>query len=272
MKPIRLFISDIDGTLVRRDKSLGPPVADAFKRLEAAGVRTSLISARPLSGVTALATQLGIDAPVGAYNGGTLARLDGTVLSADRLARDVAVRALQLLDEPRVTPWVFADGRWHTTTLDNPHTNSERKSADAEPVVVERFDALLDRVDKIVGVSDELDFLAGLDAQVRQALGGGATVARSQPYYLDVTGPRADKGVGVTAIAEALGIPLDQTAVIGDGHNDVAMFKVAALSIAMGQGAQDVRDAADHVTLSNVEDGVAAAIDRYVLPAAQGAA
>lgn len=270
MKPIRLFISDIDGTLVRRDKSLGEPVADAFKRLEAAGVRTSLISARPLSGVTALATRLGIDAPVGAYNGGTLARLDGTVLTADRLARDVAARALELLDAPQVTPWVFADGLWHTTTLDNPHTNSERKSADAEPVLVKHFDALLDRVDKIVGVSDELDFLAELDARAKRALDGRATVARSQPYYLDVTGPRADKGVGVTAIAQALGVPLDQTAVIGDGHNDVAMFKVAGLSIAMGQGAQDVRDAADHVTLSNVEDGVAAAIDRFVLPAALG--
>ena len=270
MKPIRLFISDIDGTLVRRDKSLGPPVADAFKRLEAAGVRTSLISARPLSGVTALAAQLGIDAPVGAYNGGTLARLDGTVLSADRLARDVAARALALLNEPRVTPWVFADGLWHTTTLDNPHTNSERKSADAEPVLVKDFDDLLDRVDKIVGVSDELDFLADLDGRVKRALDGRATVARSQAYYLDVTGPRADKGVGVAAIARALAIPLDQTAVIGDGHNDVAMFKIAGLSIAMGQGAQEVRDAADHVTLSNVEDGVAAAIDRFVLPAVQG--
>ena len=73
----------------------------------------------------------------------------------------------------------------------------------------------------------------------------------------------------MTELAKALGVPLEQTAVVGDGQNDVFMFKVAGLSIAVDNASDEVKQAADHVTASNVDDGVAKAIDRYVLPAAK---
>ena len=249
--PIRLFVSDIDGTLVRKDKSLGPPVVAAARRLREAGVRFSLISARPISGMTQIAATLGVEGPIGAFNGGTIAQPDGRVISAARLSPDIARRALQALDQDWVTPWVFADGQWFATTLDNPHVPSERISAGQEPEIVSDVSRFTDRIDKIVGVSDELDRLKALDAQVAHALGDGATVARSQVYYLDVTAPEANKGHGVTAIAKAFGVPLEQTAVIGDGQNDVRMFEVAGLSIAVRNGAQDVRDAADETAAPN---------------------
>ena len=130
------------------------------------------------------------------------------------------------------------------------------------------FSTLLERVDKIVAVSDEAQKLEALEASTAQALGDAATVARSQTYYLDVTAPSANKGRGVAILAEALDTPLSATAVIGDGQNDVAMFKVAGLSVAMGNGSDAVRAAADHVTRTNLDDGVAHAIDAFILPAA----
>lgn len=264
--PIRLFVSDIDGTLVRKDKSLGPPVVAAARRLREAGVMFSLISARPLSGMTRIAATLGVEGPMGAFNGGTIAEPDGTVISTARLSPDLARRALEQLDRDWVTPWVFADGQWFATTLANAHVPSERVSADQEPEIVADFSRMMERIDKIVGVSDELDRLKVLDGEVARALGDGATVARSQVYYLDVTAPEANKGHGVAAIAEAFGVPLEQTAVIGDGQNDVRMFQVAGLSIAVGNAAPDVQAAADETAAPNTQDGVADAIDRLVLP------
>jgi hydroxymethylpyrimidine pyrophosphatase-like HAD family hydrolase len=85
-------------------------------------------------------------------------------------------------------------------------------------------------------------------------------------YYLDVTALDANKGHALLALAQLFDIPPAHTAAIGDGGNDVAMFHQAGLSIAMGQGEESVRAEADHVTGSNLEDGVAAAIDRYILP------
>ena len=267
--PIRLLVSDIDGTLVRKDKSLGEPVVAAVKRLREAGVLFSVISARPVSGMVEIAERLGVEGPIGAYNGGTIAHVDGTVVSAERLSAEVAREAAKRLDLDWTTLWVFADGKWHTRKLGNAHDGSERKTTAQQPTVVQGFDDLLDRVDKMVAVSDDEPKLAALEKETAQALGEGAAVARSQTYYLDITAPRANKGAGVTAIAKTLGVPLEQTAVIGDGGNDVAMFKVAALSIAMANGEQSTRDAATETTASNAEDGVAQAIDRVVIPASR---
>ena len=267
--PVRLLVSDIDGTLVRKDKSLGPPVIAAARRLRAAGVKMSLISARPISGMTEIAAALGVEGAMGAFNGGTIAQPGGEVVTAARLSPDVARGALEALRQDWVTPWVFADGQWFATTLDNAHVPSERISAAQEPEIVSDFSRFTDRIDKIVGVSDELERLKALEATVADALGQGATVARSQVYYLDVTAPDANKGHGVTAIARAFGVPLEQVAVIGDGGNDVAMFKVAGLSVAVGNAAPEVQAAADETAAPNTEDGVADAIDRLVIPAAR---
>ena len=265
--PIRLLVSDIDGTLVRKDKSLGPPVEAAFRRLREAGVHVGLVSARPYSGMRELVKRTGADVLCGAFNGGTLFQpADGRIVTAHRLKTEAARRALELFDQPWVTPWVFADGKWFATTTEAAHVPSERITAAQEPVVVDRFDDLLDRVDKIVAVSDDNDRLAALERETARALGRDATVARSQTYYLDVTAPEADKGRGVRAIAEAAGVPLSQTAVIGDGGNDIAMFKVAGVSIAMGNGSDSVRAAAMHTAPPNVEDGVAVAIEELILP------
>jgi Cof subfamily protein (haloacid dehalogenase superfamily) len=265
MKTLRLLVSDIDGTLVRSDKSLSDPVIAAVKRLEAAGVPVSLISARPPSGMLRIAERLGLSSPIGAFNGGTIVRPDGTIVSAAHLAADLSSRALELIDRPTVIKWVFARGQWHTDRLDDHYTPRERKAADQEPVVCSDFSRFLGAVDKIVAVSEDHAMLAELEKQVGATLGQGATVARSQPYYLDITAPAANKGDGVAALARAAGIPLDQVAVIGDQYNDLPMFRRAGLSIAMAQGPEDVRKAAMQVTGSNDADGVAQAIDRILL-------
>ena len=191
------------------------------------------------------------------------------MVTAERLDADVAREAVKRLDLDWTTLWVFADGKWHTRKLGNPHDDSERKTTAQEPTVVKGFDDLLDRVDKMVAVSDDEPKLMALEKETADALGRGAAVARSQTYYLDITAPGANKGAGVTDIAKALGVPLEQTAVIGDGGNDVAMFKVAGLSIAMANGEQSTRAAAMEAAPSNDADGVADAIDRFVIPASR---
>lgn len=266
--PIRLLISDIDGTLVRSDKSLSDAVIAAAARVREAGIAMSLISARPPCGMLWIAESLSLDGPIGAFNGGTIVGSDGEVLSADRLAPDIAARALALIDRPGVSPWLFAGGKWYARDRDDPHLPRERRSANLEPIFDTDFATLLDQVDKLVGVCDDHALLAAIETEAQAALGDGANVARSQLYYLDFTAPRANKGDGVAALAAAYGVPLSAVAVLGDQRNDLPMFARAALSVAMGQAPEAVRAAATHVALSNDEDGVADAIARFILPAA----
>lgn len=261
---IRLVVSDIDGTLVRDDKSLSEATVEAVRRASAAGILFTLISARPPSGLGELVSRLGIEVPVGAFNGGTLFRPGGEVVEAHRLGEAAAREAVATLDEAGATVWLFADGRWITRGETTDHDDRERLSARLEPTVVSDLGPYLGRADKVSGVSDRYDLMERLEASLGASLGSSANVIRSQRYFLDVTAPSANKGDGVSFLARAAGVDLAHTAGIGDMGNDVPMLRRAGIGVAMGQAPEDVRAAARLVTTTNQEDGVARFLDRLV--------
>jgi Cof subfamily protein (haloacid dehalogenase superfamily) len=262
--PIRLVVCDIDGTMVRHDKSLPNANILAVRQLTAAETRVSLISARPMSGMLWIADELELDGPFGAFNGGTLFDRNGVIGEPQRLAPDVARTILTMLDEAGIDAWLFTHERWHARNADNPHVLREKLSSGLEPILSADLRALCIDVDKIVGVSDDHALLKQMEAAMQQATHGKATVALSQPYFLDATALLANKGDGVAAVAAAMKVPLAEVAVIGDMPNDLPMFARAGLSIAMGQAPDAVRAAADWTTSSNEEDGVAHAIERLI--------
>jgi len=136
------------------------------------------------------------------------------------------------------------------------------------PTVVAGFDAVIDRIDKLVGVSDDAPLLAAAETDAQALLAGRVNARRSQTYYLDVTNPHADKGHAVQALCREIGVPASETAVIGDQANDLAMFAVAGLAVGMGQGTDEVKAGADFVTDANTKDGFAHAVSRFILPRA----
>jgi Cof subfamily protein (haloacid dehalogenase superfamily) len=264
--PIRLLVTDIDGTLVRKDKSLPEANREAIMSLAAAGVTTTLISSRPPSGMLKLARRLHLAGPMAAFNGGTLFDTNGMIRFAHRLEAADAATMLRLLDRPGVTRWVYADGAWFAAGLDSRHLARERLAAAVEPVMRNDFAGLDGRIDKIVGVSDDHELLAQLEEQAKSMIGARATVARSQPYYLDITDRLANKGDGIAALAQAFGVELTQVAALGDMTNDLPMFARAGLSVAMGQAPASVRAAATATAATNEKAGVADAIARFVRP------
>jgi Cof subfamily protein (haloacid dehalogenase superfamily) len=262
---VALLVSDVDGTLVDKQKQLTPATIAAVKRLHDAGVPIALISARPMSGIRPLLDTLALDDVAAAFNGGILFRRDGTILAQHRIDADVARGVVDLARDAPVDVWLFADDRWYATDPDGPHTGSERLASAQEPVATDDLTPLLDRADKITFVSDDEATLRSLTATCQQAFGARATIVQSQTYYLDVTAPLANKGDGIQALAKAHGVPLDRIAAIGDQANDLPMLARAGLSIAMGNAPDAIRAKAMHVTLANDHDGVARAIDTLIL-------
>ena len=140
-----------------------------------------------------------------------------------------------------------------------------------EARVVPSFtDEHLSRAVKIVGVSDDLERVAKCEKLAQDALGNRASVARSQPYYLDITHPQANKGAVVATLSKLMGIAPDEIAAIGDMPNDVLMFRKSGFSIAMGNASDDVKAQASAVTDSNEDEGFAKAVRKHVLPIALG--
>jgi Cof subfamily protein (haloacid dehalogenase superfamily) len=261
----------MDGTLLRRDHSLAPAVVAAVKALGKAGIGFSLASSRPPRAMLKQAQALGVTAPLAGFNGGSLVYPDGRVLETHAIEPGAVRAALAFFAQYPVDVWLFSGDDWLLKDHTAAHLQTERHALGYDAVQVDDFTPWLDRVQKIVATTSDHALLEQLEARLQPMLAGSAHAARSQAYYLDITALAADKGKALARLAGHLGIALEETAVLGDGHNDVAMFRQAGLAIAMGQASAEVREAAHEVTGSNEEDGVAAAIERFILPRAPGA-
>ncbi|MCJ2139472.1 Cof-type HAD-IIB family hydrolase [Methylobacterium sp. E-066] len=263
---IALVISDVDGTLVADDKSLAASTIAAVKRLRAAGIGFSIASARPPLGLKNLVAELGLDLPMGAFNGASVVRPDLSTIEAQLIPEAAARAALAQLEAENLDVWVFAESAWCLRDPNGPYTDLERRTIGAEPRVVADLGTLMSAVSKIVGVSRDHAHLAACEDRIGAALADRATVHRSQAYYLDVTPPGLDKGRFVTWMSRHLGIPPERIATFGDAGNDRPMFARSGFSVAMGNAEAAVKSAASAVTDSNGADGFAHGVERFILP------
>ena len=264
-EPIQLVLCDMDGTLLRPDHSISPRTLAAVKALQAAGVYFTLATGRPPRGMREQIKQLGIELPTAAFNGGVLVNPDGSYLQTHPVPYEAVKTTLSLLADHDVEVWVFADDQWLLRDPDGPMVAQEQNALGFAPRVVTDFGDYLQRVDKIVAASRNAPLLVELEHQLQDVFGGEALASRSQAFYLDVTALHANKGEALATLAARLGVPLERTMALGDGGNDPAMFKRAGLSVAMGQADEAIRKQAMYVTASNKDDGVAQALERFVL-------
>ncbi|WGD29310.1 Cof-type HAD-IIB family hydrolase [Ancylobacter sp. WKF20] len=266
---IRLMVSDVDGTLVNRAKEVTPATVEAVRRLRAAGVAFAAVSARPPRGMRLLNEALGLDI-FGGFNGGTILRGDYSLVEETLIDPAAVQKGLDMMVPRGASVWVFADNEWYLTDPDNPYVAGETRTVAFPPTLVSDFGDHVTRAGKIVFSSTDFEMLAASEPELQALVGAGATARRSQAKYLDLTPPGTDKGYAVRAFARHYGVAVEEVAVIGDMANDLPMFGTAGLAIAMGNGAPEVKAQADLVTLTNEEDGVAHAIEQFVLPRAAG--
>jgi Cof subfamily protein (haloacid dehalogenase superfamily) len=263
---IAAVLADVDGTLVTRDKVLTPRAIDAVKQLQRRGVLFAVTSGRPPRGMRMLVEPLGMHVPMAAFNGGILVLPDMTVVDERPVPEDVAPAVVETIRAHGLYAWIYRGTEWYVTDPHAPHADREARTCRFSPTVVPTYDGLLDRAVKIVGVSDDHGMVARCEVAVQAEFGSHASAARSQPHYLDVTHPTANKGVVIERLSHYFKIPLEQVATLGDQPNDVLMFERSGLSIAMGNASAEVRRQATYVTASNEDEGFAKAIERFILP------
>ena len=266
--PIQMVIADVDGTLVTQEKVLTKRATQAVLSLHEAGIQFSITSGRPPRGMAMLIEPLKLTQPLAAFNGGVLIKPDlKTVVDQKFLPVGVPDEVIGVIENHGLDVWVYTDTEWFVRDPNAAHVAREQWTVKFPPTVVKTFAGLLGRVAKIVGVSDDLDRVAKCEKDVQQAGGTHISAARSQPYYLDVTHPQANKGEVVLSLSRILNIPAAQIATLGDMPNDVLMFKKSGVSIAMGNASPEVQASATYVTSSNEEEGFASAIEKFVLNA-----
>lgn len=261
MTRIALVVSDVDGTLVTKDKTLTDAAKAAVRRLHESGIGFTITSSRPSIGMRFLIEPLEITLPVGAFNGSSIVDPALNPIEQHLIPAGAAQRSLDVLNEFGVDIWLFTNDLWLTRNPDGEYVPHEKRAIRADPTIVTDFAPYLSAACKIVGASSNAALLRACEAAMQKAVGAEATAVRSQSYYLDVTPPGYDKGTFVQTIAKRLGISSDAVATIGDMQNDLAMFRQSGLSIAMGNATDDVKKVATHVTASNEDEGFAKAMD-----------
>ena len=263
--PIRLLLADVDGTLVTPEKVLTERTIEAVRSLRAAGVLFAVTSGRPPRGMSMLVEPLELSTPIAAFNGGLIVEPDMTVIEQKSLPEPLVKPIVSLVESGGLVTWIYRGAEWYVRDLKGPHVDQEAATVRFQPVLTDTFDGMTDGVAKIVGVSDDHDAVARTTEAVRDQFHDHVTAAQSQPYYLDVTHPEANKGGVVKFLAARYGIPDAQIATIGDMPNDVLMFAHSGLSIAMGNATPEVQRAARMVTATDQDEGFARAVERFIL-------
>ncbi len=262
------MLADVDGTLVTQDKVLTEKAISAVHRLRDADILFAITSGRPPRGMAMLVEPLDLQTPIAAFNGGLIVDRDMSVMEQHVLPEHLVGPIAALMASFELVVWLYRGADWYVPDPKGPHVDREAWTVKFEPQVMTTIDGLTSDVAKIVGVSDDHDAVAKASAAAHERFGNHVTAAASQPYYLDVTHPDANKGAVARYLAEKYKLSTDEIATIGDMPNDVLMFAHSGLSIAMGNADPQVQRAARRVTGTNENEGFADAVDRFVLPRA----
>jgi len=269
--PISAVLADIDGTLLTKEKVLTERATQAVDRLRKRGIVFTICSSRSPRGMRRLVEPLRLTMPMAAFNGGAIVLPDLSVLDERPLPDYLVPAIVEAIVGCGLDVWIYTATDWYVRSRQAPYVDSEVSTSQAEPAVVATFDGVPGGVIKIVGVSNDHAKVAACEAELQQAFGTQVAAARSEPHYLDVTHPSANKGHVIERLARYLKIPLEAIATIGDQPSDVMMFKRSGLSVAMGHAHEDVRRQATHVTTSHEDEGFANAVDQFILPRAKPA-
>jgi Cof subfamily protein (haloacid dehalogenase superfamily) len=245
---------------------LTPKTVQAVGSLKAAGIKFAITSGRPPAGMAIFIAPLGLETPIAGFNGGVfIDPMDGKVVGTHLLDPTIARRALDLVLGDGLDAWVFTQSQWIIRDRNAPLVAREHRTIKLEPTIAADLSAALNNAAKIVGVSEDYGLVERCEAHVSSELGATASAVRSQPYYLDITHPEANKGAVLDFLSARFGIPPSQIATIGDMANDVLMFRKSGLSIAMGNASDEVKHKATQVTGSCDEDGFAQAVEQFIL-------
>jgi Cof subfamily protein (haloacid dehalogenase superfamily) len=261
--PVALVISDIDGTLITSNHELTAATRAASAALGNQGILLSLASSRPPRSILPLAEALSLSAPFAAFNGALILTAAGEITARSVLAVATIARIKAIADELNLSVWLYDEQEWWAPKRDA-FVEREEHTSGFSANLAGYAERLTETANKLTVVGNP-ELVEEAERRVLEALSDEVSASRSKPRFLDVTARGIHKGTVVERLIELLGIKREAVAVIGDGPNDVEMFRQAAVSIAMGQAVDQVREAAGFVTASNDNEGWARGIEKYVL-------
>ena len=266
---IQLVAIDIDGTLLNSQHQITPAVAAAIQKAKAAGVHIVIATGRPISGVRHILEELQLTDPgdyVITFNGGLVQDaatgedvLKTTLSYRDYLDIEYTARTLNLPLHASTKEGMY------TANRDIGKYTLYESQLVSSPLFYRTPEEMADKEIIKMMMVDEPERLDVAIPQLDPSFFERFHVAKSAPFYLEITPKTVNKGQAIIQLAEKLGLQMDQTMAIGDQENDRPMLEVVGHPVVMENGHPETKKLAKSITKSNDEDGVAYALHTWVL-------
>ncbi len=265
--PYRAIALDLDGTLTNHDKVVTPKTRATLLKAESEGAVIILASGRPTYGITPIAECLELDKRGGyilSYNGGNIVDAKtGEKLFSQFLPDEVIPILYKYARKHQHALLGYAGNEIITEMPDDPYVKEESR---INKMNIRRVDNLLEALEphptKLLMTGAPEDMVKAEEA-LKKELGEQMDIFRSAPFFLELVPKGIDKAQSLLRLLEKIGLSTDVLMAFGDGYNDLSMLKLAGMGVAMENAAPEVKAEADYVTLSNEEDGVAAALEHF---------
>jgi Cof subfamily protein (haloacid dehalogenase superfamily) len=265
----KLLVVDIDGTLLGRRRSISAENRRALDRARRSGVRVALSTGRAVKACTSVLEQLALDGYHIFFDGALVSDV-GSEVYVEPLERGVVGEAIDFARSLEIDLELYSEARYFVER-ETWSSDAHRRFFGIEPTVVDFGD--LWRRERIIKAG-----LASVNAEQVAKAGQFCTrfdgrlhfsIARSPAFpgveFTNVVAPEVSKGRALEALSSYLGIPLSEVMAVGDGTNDISLLDKAGLAVAMDNAPDEVKAVADHVTTDVDQNGLAAAVKRFLL-------
>ncbi len=262
---IKLVACDMDGTLFRGDLIISEKVQAAIARAQAAGVTVALATGRMPVAARTFVTMLELAGPQIYANGALIQSTDGRIIYHLPVDSAVAQRVVGYCVERGMHLNGYVGDDVYVSKI-GPEAEFTRKLNRINPVEVANLGEFVAKSSPTKLVIVRLPIVEeGLLARLQHDFRGDLLIFSSVAQYCEMVNPLVDKGRALRSLTDSMGLTRDEVAAIGDGDNDLTLLGAAGFPIAMGNGTAQLKAIAREIVGTVEQDGVAEAIDRFVL-------
>lgn len=268
---IKLIVSDMDGSILQPDLSISKRTIDAIRKVQEKGILFTYATGRPDQLMKEYVDLIDLTEPIISSNGSVIGNpfVDKRIYEQG-LDKDVVDKALSYLEEHHISYMIYTkegiicqeNKRSRFFEKRNKTLPEKQRSTflyNAHPA------SLLDKqiVNKILVIESNPDRYKEIYKVMAKL--ENVNIIQSQDQYIDINPVGVNKGNALQRLADYYGIDVKDTVAFGDHHNDIELMKQAGIGVAMGNAVQEVKDAADQITDTNQNDGVAKWIETHIL-------
>ena len=268
---IKLFVSDIDGTLLVSGKKISAKNIDAVKKMVDAGITVTIATGRMYRAALPIAHELGVNVPIITYNGALIKSVDGEIIHAEYLPENLVTEIVSFYEK---RGWYLQN--YSADNLYYAEYNKYAAFYEGEQKVqgtATGWDGMKSKTFqtcKLLSIADNEEQNLRRMAELKAEFGNAIDVTKSTPIYTEIICPGVSKAEAVKILADKLKVPRSEVMAIGDSDNDLPMLKAAGISVAMGNGTAEVKSSCDFVTKNCEDDGFAYAVENFVFGSNNG--